>query len=312
VDTAPSEVGGWDCPSCGRRVPGRIRDCRCGFAQPGAHASEGKDDSQAASPWRMGLPLLGLGLMLGAALALYPWRSAPAAAATAATAALAPATATAAVQTADAPDETADSTATASREEPINAVRSVPTASVADSPLEDLVSRVVPAVALVQAGQNRGTGFFISRDRVLTNAHVVDGHSTVRLQVGEVSYSARVTNVSTGSDLAVLQVSNPNPNQPVLTLGSVSSARVGEEVIAVGSALGVLSNTVTRGIVSAVRKAGQITLIQTDAAINPGNSGGPLVNRAGQVIGINSVSKPKAWLLRWPSTMRRSCSTASA
>jgi len=75
----------------------------------------------------------------------------------------------------------------------------------------------------------------------------------------------------------------------VLTLGSVSSARVGEEVIAVGSALGVLSNTVTRGIVSAVRKAGPVTLIQTDAAINPGNSGGPLVNRAGQVIGINSL-----------------------
>jgi hypothetical protein len=60
-------------------------------------------------------------------------------------------------------------------------------------------------------------------------------------------------------------------------------------VIAVGSALGVLSNTVTRGIVSAVRKAGPVTLIQTDAAINPGNSGGPLVNRAGQVIGINSL-----------------------
>ena len=55
------------------------------------------------------------------------------------------------------------------------------------------------------------------------------------------------------------------------------------------SALGVLSNTVTRGIVSAVRKAGPVTLIQTDAAINPGNSGGPLVNRAGQVIGINSL-----------------------
>ena len=291
MDTAPSEISGWDCPSCGRRVPGRIRDCRCGCAQPGAYAAEAADNSQGTGAWRVGLPLLGLGLVLGAALALYPWRSAPSAAATpvneprpAATAA----TATAAVQTADVPGEGEDSTAAVSREEPIEAVRSV-TAPVADAPLEDLVSRVVPAVALVQAGQNRGTGFFIARDRVLTNAHVVDGQSTVRLQVGEASYSARVTNVSTGSDLAVLQVTNPNPNQPLLTLGSVSSARVGEEVIAVGSALGVLSNTVTRGIVSAIRKAGQITLIQTDAAINPGNSGGPLVNRAGQVIGINSL-----------------------
>jgi hypothetical protein len=60
-------------------------------------------------------------------------------------------------------------------------------------------------------------------------------------------------------------------------------------VIAVGSALGVLSNTVTRGIVSAVRQVGQVTLIQTDAAINPGNSGGPLISRSGLVIGVNSL-----------------------
>jgi hypothetical protein len=73
-------------------------------------------------------------------------------------------------------------------------------------------------------------------------------------------------------------------------MGSVSNARVGQEVIAVGSALGVLSNTVTRGIVSAVRQVGNITLIQTDAAINPGNSGGPLVDRSGLVIGINSLA----------------------
>jgi S1-C subfamily serine protease len=289
LDTASSEISGWNCPSCGRRVPGRIRDCRCGFAQPGAPAFEAVDDSRERGPWRLGLPLLGLGLVLGAALALYPWRSTPSAAAAIVEAPAPPATATAALQPADGGGESADSTPAAPREEPIDVMRSVPTAPAPDAPLEDLVSRVVPAVALVQAGQNRGTGFFIARDRVLTNAHVVDGHDTVRLQVGEASYSARVTSVSTGSDLAVLQVSNPNPNQPVLTLGSVSTARVGEEVIAVGSALGVLSNTVTRGIVSALRKAGQITLIQTDAAINPGNSGGPLVNRAGQVIGINSL-----------------------
>ena len=72
--------------------------------------------------------------------------------------------------------------------------------------------------------------------------------------------------VSTGSDLALLQVYDANPNQPVLSMGSVSRARVGQEVIAVGSALGVLSNTVTRGIVSALRQVGNITLLQTDAA----------------------------------------------
>jgi len=69
----------------------------------------------------------------------------------------------------------------------------------------------------------------------------------------------------------------------------VKGLRAGQEVIAIGSALGVLSNTVTRGIVSAVRNTGSVTLIQTDAAINPGNSGGPLVDRTGVVIGVNSM-----------------------
>jgi hypothetical protein len=118
---------------------------------------------------------------------------------------------------------------------------------------------------------------------------VIAGHTAVRLQVGDASYEARVGTVSTGTDLAVLHVVNPNPTQQVLRLGAVGQARVGEEVIAVGSALGVLSNTVTRGIVSAVRQVGQVTLIQTDAAINPGNSGGPLVSRSGLVIGVNSL-----------------------
>ena len=156
--------------------------------------------------------------------------------------------------------------------------------------LEDMVARVVPAVATITAGQARGTGFFVRHDALVTNAHVVTGQSTVRLQVGEASYTARVASISNGSDLAILQVFNPDPRQPTLSLGSASTARVGEEVIAVGAALGVLSNTVTRGIVSAVRRVGQITLVQTDAAINPGNSGGPLVNRSGVVIGINSMT----------------------
>ena len=156
--------------------------------------------------------------------------------------------------------------------------------------LEDVVSRILPAVGSITAGQARGTGFFIRSDQVLTNAHVVQGHASVTLQVGSTTYTARVTTVSTGSDLALLQVYNANPNQPVLPMGSVSRARVGQEVIAVGSALGVLSNTVTRGIVSALRQVGNITLLQTDAAINPGNSGGPLVDRSGLVIGINSLA----------------------
>jgi len=69
----------------------------------------------------------------------------------------------------------------------------------------------------------------------------------------------------------------------------VTSVRAGEDVVAIGSPLGVFQNSVTRGIVSAVRSSGSLTLIQTDAAINPGNSGGPLMDRTGVVIGINTM-----------------------
>jgi hypothetical protein len=154
---------------------------------------------------------------------------------------------------------------------------------------EDIIARTLPAVVSIQAGQARGTGFFIRADQVLTNAHVVEGQSSVQLQIGNAKYLARVASVSKASDLAVLQVYNANPAQPTLPLGSTDGVRVGQEVIAIGSALGVLSNTVTRGIVSAVRQTGSVTLLQTDAAINPGNSGGPLLDRNGMVIGVNSM-----------------------
>jgi len=155
--------------------------------------------------------------------------------------------------------------------------------------LEDTVAASLPAVASIQAGQSRGTGFFVRSNIVITNAHVVEGHSSVELQAGGARYTARVVTRSPGSDLAILQVDRPNPQQATLRLGSMDDVRVGEEVVAIGSAFGVLPNTVTRGIVSAVRSTGAITLIQTDAAINPGNSGGPLVDRSGLVIGVNTM-----------------------
>jgi hypothetical protein len=125
------------------------------------------------------------------------------------------------------------------------------------SSLEDVVSRVLPAVASISAGQSRGTGFFVRADQVLTNAHVVQGQSTVTLQVGTATYNARVERVSQGSDLALLIVNGANPHSPRCGSVPFAGARVGQEVIAVGSALGVLSNTVTRGIVSA-RAPGRI------------------------------------------------------
>ena len=250
-------------------------------------ASEDADSAGSSGSRTTGLALLASGLVIGAGLALLPSSSPQAPPQNQ-------------VQTSVAPnppellDE--DETNVPVGESPIvlpHLPVAAPLPPAANSsvaaPLEDLVSRVVPAVAFVQAGQARGTGFFIARDRVLTNAHVIAGHTMVRLQVNELHYDARVGTVSTGTDLAVLHVVNPSPTQQVLQLGAVGQARVGEEVIAVGSALGVLSNTVTRGIVSAVRQVGQVTLIQTDAAINPGNSGGPLISRSGLVIGVNSL-----------------------
>jgi S1-C subfamily serine protease len=164
-----------------------------------------------------------------------------------------------------------------------------PGAPAAVAALEDVVAQSLPAVASIQAGTARGSGFFVRPNLVLTNAHVVEGHSSVELQANGVRYSARVATVSTGTDLAVLEVVAPNPNQATLRLGSQNQVRVGQEVVAIGSAFGVLSDTVTRGIVSAIRTAGAVTLIQTDAAINPGNSGGPLVDRNGIAIGVNTM-----------------------
>jgi S1-C subfamily serine protease len=237
--------------------------------------------------------LLGAGLVLGLALAAIPLRSVLSPAAPPApTASAVPPTPLDA-----APAQPGERPAPSDRPLTLplangGAVASAPNAVGVLQPasLEDVISRTLPAVVSIDAGTARGTGFFIRPDYVLTNAHVIEGQSSVQLQTGDAKYTARIMAVSRGSDLAVLQVYNANPSQPTLRLGSAASVRVGQEVIAVGSALGVLSNTVTRGIISAVRQTETVTLLQTDAAINPGNSGGPLVDLTGLVIGVNSMA----------------------
>ena len=142
---------------------------------------------------------------------------------------------------------------------------------------------------------NTGSGFFVAPDTVLTNAHVVPGAWSVTIR--RFDGSTRAANVAASSsevDIAVLRVLNPDASQQVLPLGSAARVRSGQEVIAVGSPLGVLQSSVTRGIVSAVRAVGGVTLVQTDAAINPGNSGGPLVTREGDVIGIATMTAASA------------------
>ncbi|HLG53753.1 MAG TPA: trypsin-like peptidase domain-containing protein [Vicinamibacterales bacterium] len=272
-------------------MPRRVDECRCGFHQADTPLEDAPLPSFEPEPTRSGSRglLVAAGLVLAGVVALYAMRTeSPSSDAPAALESPAAPAATAAPT--EAPADVGDAGSPAPVALEVAPVAAAPASTAPPSSFEDIVSRVLPAVASITAGQARGTGFFIRPDQVLTNAHVVQGQTSVTLQVGNASYTARVMTVSTGSDLAVLHVYNPNPNQPILKMGSVSGARVGQEVIAVGSALGVLSNTVTRGIISAVRQVGSVTLLQTDAAINPGNSGGPLVDRSGLVIGINSMA----------------------
>lgn len=155
--------------------------------------------------------------------------------------------------------------------------------------LEDVISASLPAVALVETPGGRGTGFFVAPDTLITNAHVVEANSyvTIKLSTGE-ALTGRVVQRSDDLDLAAIRTSDVRPGQPTLVLASSREARIGQEVIAIGSPLG-LQNTVTRGIVSALRQVGSVVLVQTDAAINPGNSGGPLLDRLGRVLAVTTM-----------------------
>lgn len=145
-----------------------------------------------------------------------------------------------------------------------------------------------------------GTGVIITEDGyIVTNAHVIydsqNGYglaSAIKVLLGEDTYEAEVIGYDTDCDLAVLKVDEKNLT--AAEFGSSDDLKLGETVIAIGNPLGFdLMNTVTRGCVSGLNRNITINdksmnLIQTDAAINSGNSGGPLINKYGQVIGINS------------------------
>ena len=138
-----------------------------------------------------------------------------------------------------------------------------------------------------------GSGFIISADGyIVTNHHVIGEAQqiTVKLADGR-EFSAELHASDPPTDLAVIKV--PAEGLPYLQWGDSQQLQIGEWVLAVGSPLG-LSQTVTAGIISAIGRSGlgltsYEDFIQTDAAVNPGNSGGPLVNMAGQVVGINTA-----------------------
>jgi len=171
--------------------------------------------------------------------------------------------------------------------------------------IQGILAKVQPSVVTIETSQttNRGlfdgagSGIILSADGlVLTNAHVIGGISEITVVLPDgTSHSASLVGASPDDDLAVIQVEGVD-GLTAAELGSSDDLRVGDEVIAIGNALNLGGEpTVTRGIVSA--KDRDLTaqgeelreLIQTDAAINPGNSGGPLVNAAGQVVGINTA-----------------------
>jgi putative serine protease PepD len=183
----------------------------------------------------------------------------------------------------------------------------LPVSNLPNGSVEQVAARVTPSVVQLRVHGIRtageGSGIVLSADGlILTNNHVVEpatngGEVAAVLQDGR-SAPVQIVGRAPSFDLAVVRAQGVTGLTPA-ELGSSSNVRVGQEVVAIGSPLG-LSGTVTSGIVSALDRpvraggegSGQETVldaIQTDAAINPGNSGGPLVDMQGRVIGINSA-----------------------
>jgi putative serine protease PepD len=140
-----------------------------------------------------------------------------------------------------------------------------------------------------------GSGFVVSGSGLLaTNAHVVDGASSISLTLDGHRYRARVVGKDESTDLALLRIDPGGRRLYPLAFAASSALRVGDAVAAIGSPYG-LAGTLTTGVVSALHRSieapNRYTIanaIQTDASLNPGNSGGPLLDAAGRVIGVNA------------------------
>jgi S1-C subfamily serine protease len=172
-----------------------------------------------------------------------------------------------------------------------------------------VAQKVGPAVVQITSSQQAGNAFgggaipdtgvgsgiiYDSNGWILTNRHVVAGSDrlVVKLMDGH-DYDGRIYGIDTLTDLAIVKIDATG--LPAAPLGNSDELKVGQLVVAIGSPLGTFTNSVTSGIVSAKGRQIQVeggvlsNLIQTDAAINPGNSGGPLIDAAGNVIGINTA-----------------------
>ena len=183
----------------------------------------------------------------------------------------------------------------------------MPAASLPAGSVEQVAAKVVPSVVKLETDMGRaseeGSGIILSPDGlILTNNHVVsaakDGAQTTVTFADGRTAPFTVVGTDPSSDIAVVKVQGVSDLTPI-TLGSSANLRVGQDVVAIGSPLG-LEGTVTTGIISALNRpvaAGGdaqnqntvLDAIQTDAAINPGNSGGALVNMNGELVGVNSA-----------------------
>ena len=185
-----------------------------------------------------------------------------------------------------------------------------------EADLVGLVEKTSPTVVSIVTSQVSGQGFFqqevegagtgivISEDGyILTNKHVISEARSVQVVMSDGTRYSDVAVVGSDplNDIAFLKVKNVS-DLKVATLGDSGAMRAGQDVIAIGNSLGQYQSTVTSGIVSGLgrpvtaasselnsRVESLTDLLQTDAAINPGNSGGPLINSAGQVVGINTA-----------------------
>ena len=186
-------------------------------------------------------------------------------------------------------------------------------ADIADKVSKSVVSIVTSTTTKNYFGQDysssaAGTGIIATADGyILTNKHVINGATkvTVILDDGTTYDDVNVVAVDPLDDVAYLKINGVSDLTPA-TLGDSKTIKVGQQVIAIGNALGEFQNTVTAGIISGTGRSVTASdgsgynvetltdMIQTDAAINSGNSGGPLVNAAGEVIGINTATSASA------------------
>lgn len=194
-------------------------------------------------------------------------------------------------------------------------------ANFTEGSIADVASKVTPGVVSIiteskttgffgqsSTSTSAGTGMIVTGDGyVLTNKHVIDGANSIKVVLDSGETYDKVTLVGTDplNDVAYLKI-NDVKDLPTVTLGDSKTITTGQPVIAIGNALGQYQNTITYGIISGTGRSltayasdyssaeNLSDMIQTDAAINSGNSGGPLVNAAGEVIGINTATSSDA------------------